>query len=105
MNSDDPHVYYSTSDGHSWTEVLPERVVRDLALCRAIDTLGLRLTAAQEVAMQATSSVHAISPETPAAELIAAWRQQTELLTTAIIDMSRDGNAVIDAAKRALGLT
>lgn len=105
MNTDKPSLTtYTTSDGRTWVEPIPEPVQRELAACAAIDTLGARIRASGEATEAALHAVQAASAETPPRELIAAWAEHNAALIAVIADLTQAGADTIDAVRRSLGL-
>jgi len=105
MNTNKSNVTtYTTSDGRTWVEPIPEQVQRELAACAAIDILGARVQASGEATEAALRAVQAASAETPPKELIAAWAEHNAALIAVIADLTRAGTDTIDAVQRSLGL-
>ena len=106
MNTNKPNVTtYTTSDGRTWVEPIPEQVQRELAACAAIDALGARIRASSQATEAAQRALQAASAETtPPKELIATWAEHNAALTAVIADLTQAGADTIDAAQRSLGL-
>jgi len=105
MSDDNPFVVtYTASDGSTWTRPMPEFVRRELATCRAMDALALHLGVCKDIIARARDAAAAATEAMPPADLIAAWREQTDALTRALEDATIASADLIDRIQVMLGL-
>lgn len=104
-NNDNPKLQtVTTSDGRTWVEPIPEQVQREIAASEAIDALHLCIQKAATSTGVALRANDAVSRETPALELLAAWAVCNAALTEVIADLVKAGADAIDAVRDALPL-
>ena len=96
------HIAYTDANGRSWSLKIPDRVRRELLATRAIDALGTRLAASQQVTEAALEAVRTASPKTPPTELIAVWSEHNAALIGLLSDLINDGAEAVSAVRQML---